>query len=48
MKEEGVEDHRDVGRLLHAIKQAQPPAYRQLAEFVAEIMDVSSKLWQQP
>ena len=32
-------------RLLQAISQAQPPAYRELAEFVAEIMDTSSKLW---
>ncbi|AWM33528.1 hypothetical protein [Hymenobacter nivis] len=47
IKEEGIEDDARVNRLLQAIKQAQPPAYRELAEFVAEIMDTRSKLWQQ-
>lgn len=46
MKEEGVEDSREVSRLLQAIKQVQPPAYRELAQFVADVMDVNSKLWQ--
>ena len=47
MKEEGIEDDVRVNRLLQAIKQAQPTAYRKLAEFVADVMDMSSKLWQQ-
>lgn len=45
-KEEGIEENTDLRRLLLAIKQAQPPAYRELARFVAEIMDTNSKLWQ--
>lgn len=47
LKEEGIEDSDEVGRLLYAIKQAQPLAYRELARFVADVMDTSSRLWQQ-
>jgi len=32
--------------LLEAIKRAQPPTYRELAQFVAEVMDENGKLWQ--
>jgi len=35
-------------RLLQAIRQAQPPAYRELAGFVAEVMDENSRLWRLP
>ena len=45
MKQEGIEDSPAVGRLLYAIKQAQPPAYRELAGFVADVMDPNSRLW---
>ena len=47
MKDEDAEDNPQLVRLLRAIKQAQPAAYRELAEFVADIMDQNSKLWQQ-
>lgn len=46
MKDEGAEDNPNLVRLLWNIKQAQPPAYRELAQFVADIMDQNSKLWQ--
>jgi len=45
MKDEDAEDNPQLIRLLGAIKQAQPTAYRELAEFVAEIMDQNSKRW---
>jgi len=48
MKDEGTEDNPRLIRLLRAIKQAQPAAYRELAEFVADIMDQNSKLWREP
>jgi len=48
VKHEDAEDRPDLQRLLYAIKQAQPAAYRELAEFVATIMDTNSSLWQQP
>ncbi len=48
MKDEDVEDNPSLIRLLRAIKQAQPAAYRGLAEFVAIIMDQNSNLWRQP
>ena len=47
VKDEGIEENRHLTRVLQAIKQAQPAAYRELAEFVADIMDQNSKLWQQ-
>ena len=46
MKDEGVEDNPNLINLLRAIKQAQPAAYRELAEFVADVMDPNSKRWQ--
>ncbi|MDB5234762.1 MAG: hypothetical protein JWR44_1755 [Hymenobacter sp.] len=45
MKDEDAEDNPSLIRLLWNIKQAQPPAYRELAQFVADIMDRNSKLW---
>jgi hypothetical protein len=45
VKEEDAEDNPHLIRLLQAIKQAQPAAYRELAEFVANIMDTNSRLW---
>ena len=45
MKEEDAEDNPNLIRLLAAIRQAQPAAYRELAEFVADIMDQNSTLW---
>jgi hypothetical protein len=45
MKDEDAEDNPRLIRLLRAIQQAQPTAYRELAEFVAEVMDQDSKLW---
>lgn len=48
MKDEDAEDNPQLVRLLRAIKQVQPPAYRELAEFVADVMDQNSKLWRQP
>ena len=45
MKGEDAEDNPHLIRLLHAIKQAQPAAYRELAVFVADVMDQNSKLW---
>ncbi len=47
MKDEDAEDNPRLIRLLQAIQQAQPVAYRELAEFVADVMDQNSKLWQQ-
>ncbi|MBD2767317.1 hypothetical protein IC235_05370 [Hymenobacter sp. BT664] len=47
MKDESAEDNPKLIRLLRAIKQAQPAAYRDLAQFVAEIMDTNSRLWRQ-
>ena len=46
MKDEDIEDKPQLIRLLRTIKQAQPAAYRELAEFVADVMDQNSKLWQ--
>jgi hypothetical protein len=45
VKNEDAEDNPCLRQLLQAIRQAQPPAYRELAEFVADVMDQSSKLW---
>jgi riboflavin synthase len=45
MKNEDAEDNPRLIRLLEAIKRAQPVAYRELAQFVAEVMDENSKLW---
>ncbi|HEX8657933.1 MAG TPA: hypothetical protein VF690_10380 [Hymenobacter sp.] len=45
VKDEDAEDNLQLIALLRAIKQAQPTAYRELAEFVANIMDQNSKLW---
>ncbi|GAA4048808.1 hypothetical protein GCM10022409_39200 [Hymenobacter glaciei] len=45
MKAEDAEDNPQLIRLLQAIRQAQPAAYRELAEFVADVMDQNSKLW---
>ena len=39
MKDEDAEDNPQLIKLLRAIKQAQPTAYRELAEFVADVMD---------
>ena len=47
VKDEDAEDNPQLIKLLRAIKQAQPPAYRELASFVADVMDENSKLWQQ-
>lgn len=46
MKGEDAEDNPRLIRLLRAIRQAQPAAYRELAEFVADIMDQNSRRWQ--
>ncbi|WP_216679948.1 hypothetical protein [Hymenobacter siberiensis] len=46
MKDEDAEDNPRLIRLLWAIQLAQPAAYRELAEFVADIMDQNSRLWQ--
>ena len=48
VKDEDAEDNPQLTKLLRAIQQAQPPAYRDLAGFVADIMDENSKLWQWP
>ena len=45
VKDEDAEDNPRLIKLLRAIKQAQPAAYRELAEFVADVMDRNSKLW---
>jgi len=45
MKDEDAEDNPRLIHLLEAIKKAQPTAYRELAEFVADVMDQNSKLW---
>jgi hypothetical protein len=45
VKDEDAEDNPNLRRLLHAIRQAQPSAYRELAAFVADVMDTSSRLW---
>ena len=48
VKDENAEDNPRLSKLLRAIKQAQPAAYRELAGFVAEVMDEDSKLRRQP
>ena len=45
VKDEDAENNPHLIRLLRAIKQAQPAAYRELAEFVADIMDQNSRRW---
>ncbi len=45
MKDEDAEDNPRLVKLLRAVKQAQPAAYRELAEFVANVMDQNSKFW---
>ena len=45
VKDEDAEENPRLRSLLQAIKQAQPPAYRELAQFVADVMDPNSKLW---
>ena len=45
VKDEDAEDNPRLKSLLAAIKQAQPAAYRELATFVASIMDTQGKLW---
>ncbi|HEX8329242.1 MAG TPA: hypothetical protein VF629_17035 [Hymenobacter sp.] len=45
VKDEDAEENPRLVDLLRAIRQAQPPAYRELAEFVADVMDRNSKLW---
>ena len=47
VKNEDAEDNPQLIKLLRAIKQAQPSAYRELASFVADVMDENSKLWRQ-
>ncbi|GAB2694139.1 hypothetical protein GCM10011495_20820 [Hymenobacter frigidus] len=47
MKDEDAEDNPRLIRLLRAIKQAQPAAYRELAEFVADVMDQNGRLWRE-
>jgi hypothetical protein len=46
VKDEDAEDNPQLRRLLHAIRQAQPSGYRELATFVADIMDTNSQRWQ--
>ena len=46
MKDENIEDKPQLIRLLRAIKYAQPAAYRELADFVADVTDQNSKFWQ--
>lgn len=46
-KQKGVETSPSFKKLMQAIEQAQPAAYRELAEFVADIMDQNSRLWRQ-
>ena len=48
VKDENAEDNPRLSKLLRTIKQAQPTAYRELAGFVAEVMDEDSKLRRQP
>ena len=48
VKDENAEDNPQLIKLLRAIRQAQPVAYRELAGFVADVMDPNSKLWRQP
>ena len=48
VKDEDAEDSPQLKKLLRAIRQAQPVAYRELAGFVADVMDPNSKLWRQP
>ena len=43
MKDEGIEDDPRLLRLLDAIRRAQPAAYRELARFVADLMDEHGK-----
>ena len=45
VKDEDAEDNPRLIKLLRVIKQAQPAAYRELAEFVADVMDRNSKRW---
>ncbi|SHJ53618.1 hypothetical protein SAMN02745146_3381 [Hymenobacter daecheongensis DSM 21074] len=40
-KQENVEEHKLMRLLLHEIQRAQPIAYRDLADFVAQVMNLS-------
>ena len=44
-KQQNVEETQPMRRLLRAIQQAQPAAYRELAEFVADTMDTAPARW---
>lgn len=46
VKEEDAENNPSLRGLLQAISQAQPTAYRELAVFVANVMDTTGKGWQ--
>jgi hypothetical protein len=40
-KQENIEEHQQMRRLLRELQRAQPIAYRDLAEFVAQVMDLT-------
>ena len=44
-KQQNVEETQPMRNLLWAIQQAQPTAYRELAEFVADTMDTAPARW---
>ena len=44
-KDERAERNPQLLALLQAIRRTQPPAYRELAEFVSEVVDPNSRLW---
>lgn len=46
MKDDEAEENPQLGALLQAIRRAQPSGYRELATFVAEVMDTGGRLWQ--
>jgi len=45
VKDDEAEHDPRLDRLLQAIRRAQPGGYRELAIFVAEVMDTEGKLW---
>jgi hypothetical protein len=45
VKDDEAEENPRLQKLLEAIRQAQPSGYRELATFVAEVMNTQGKLW---
>lgn len=45
VKDDEAENNPQLAKLLQAIRRGQPSGYRELAAFVAEVMDTEGRLW---